>query len=262
MGPIINTDTASQWRFIGDFLTALVRAAPAFEVRRSPGVTLAFSGEPVADLNYVALDASPDPVARLRECTEIIHERQLPVLVFVNAAVADTVAPVAHALGLTHAGSMPLMTHDGHGVTDAPGMFEVTRVVSDADLVAARSIMAQANAFPEDAVQRTLGLGLLDAPGVDVFLARQGERPISTVITMRHGATVGIWCMATPPESQRTGAGRALLTQVMAQHRASGARQFYLGATEAGYRLYERLGFRTVDTMAIWVAGHSTQVPS
>jgi len=57
--------------------------------------------------------------------------------------------------------------------------------------------------------------------------------------------------MATPQESQRSGAGRALLTEVMARHRASGTRLFYLGATEAGYPLYERLGFRTVETMAI-----------
>jgi len=260
-------DTANLGRFIGDSAAALVRAAPTCEVRQSPGATLALSGEPVADLNYITLDASHDPGARLREFAAIIHARQLPVLVLLSAAVADVVAPVAQDLGLTHAGGMPLMTHDGHGVPDAlgtgtgTGTIAVTRVVSVADLVVALSIMAQANALPEDAVQRTMGPGFLDALGVDVFLARQGDRPLSAVITTRHGATVGIWCMATLPASQRAGAGRALLTQVMAQHRASGAHLFYLGATEAGYPLYERMGFRTVETLPIWVAGHSTQVP-
>ena len=253
-------DTASLGRFIGESAAAIVRAAPAHEVRQSPGATLALSGEPVADLNYITLAASPDPGARLREFAAIIHARRLPVLVLLSADVADVVAPVAQELNLTHAGGMPLMTHDGHGVTDAPGAVAVGRVVSVADLMAAQSIIAQANALPEDAVQRTLGPGFLDAPGVDVFLARQADRPISTVITTRHGATVGIWCMATLPESQRAGAGRALLIQVMAQHRASGAHLFYLGATEAGYPLYERMGFRTIETLTIWVAGHSTQV--
>jgi len=257
-------DTARLWRFIGDSISSVVRAAPAHEVWRLPGVTLALSGAPVADLNYVALDASPDPGARLRDCAAIVHARQLPVLVLVSAAVAEIVAPVAHDLGLIHAGSMPLMTRDGHGLPAAAGAGAcvVTRVVSAADLVAALSIMAQANALPEDAVQQTLGPGLLDAPGIDVFLARQGDRPISTVTTTRHGTTVGIWTMATSPESQRAGAGRVLLTAVMAWHRASDAHLFYLGATAAGYPLYERLGFRTVETLPIWVAGHSTQVPA
>ncbi len=258
----ITTDSASLGRFIGDSAAALVRAAPAHEVRQSLGATLALSGEPVADLNYITLDASPDPGARLREFAAIIHARQAPVLVLLNMTVADVVAPVAQELGLTLAGQMPLMTHDGHNVPDAldTGTIAVTRVVSEADLMAARRIMAQANALPEDAVQRTFGPGLLDTLGVEVFLARQEDRALSAVITTRHGATVGIWCMATQPESQHAGAGRALLTQVMAHHRASGARLFYLGATEAGYPLYERMGFRTVETLTIWVAGHSTQV--
>jgi GNAT superfamily N-acetyltransferase len=261
MDPIM-TDVVSLGRFIGDSAAALVRTAPANEVRQAPGATLALSGEPVADLNYITLDVSPDPAARLREFATIIQARQLPVLVLLSAAVADVVAPVAQDLGLTLAGQMPLMTHDGHGVPDAPGTgaIVVTRVVSVADLAAARRIMAQANAMPEDAVQRAFGPGLLDTLGVEVFLARQEDRPLSAVITTRHGATVGIWCMATLPESQRAGVGRALLTQVMARHNASGARLYYLGATEAGYPLYERMGFRTVETLTIWVAGHSTQV--
>ena len=256
------TDVASLGRFIGDSAAALVRAAPAHEVRQSPGATLALSGEPVADLNYITLDVSPDPGARLREFAALIHARQAPVLVLLSVAVADVVAPVAEDLGFTLAGQMPLMTHDGQGVSDAldTGAVTVTRVVSVADLAAARRIMAQANAMPEDAVQRTFGPGLLDTLGVEIFLARQEDRPLSAVITTRHGATVGIWCMATLPESQRAGAGRALLTQVMAQHHASGARLFYLGSTEAGYPLYERMGFRTVEALTIWVAGHSTQV--
>jgi ribosomal protein S18 acetylase RimI-like enzyme len=222
---------------------------------------LALSGEHVADLNYLVIGAGPEPAARLREFGALVHARQLPMLVMLSAAVADALAPVARDLGLTHAGSVPLMTHDGLGLTPGDHPLMVRPVEPDADLRTANGIMARAFSLPEDAVQRALGPAVLDAPGLAIFLASTGETPVSAVATLRHGPTVGIWCMATAPEHQRRGAGAGLLRQVMAQHHASGARLFYLVATDAGYPLYERLGFRTVERIAIWVAGHSTQVP-
>jgi hypothetical protein len=35
--------------------------------------------------------------------------------------------------------------------------------------------------------------------------------------------------------------------------------RFYLGASEAGLRLYASLGFETIADLSAWVLGHSTQ---
>jgi ribosomal protein S18 acetylase RimI-like enzyme len=253
-------DTVTLWRSIGDALDLFFRASPNHQICRLPGAVLALSGEPVADLNYMAVGAGPDPAARLREYAALVHARQLPVLVMLSAPVAAALVPVAQELGLTHAGSVPLMTHDGQGMGRPDRQVSVTQVESVADLRTATSVMARAFSLPEDAVQRAWGPALLDAPGVAIFLAYREDLPVSAVATVRHGTVVGIWCMATIPEHQRRGTGRSLLAQVMAQHQAAGARLFYLVATEAGYPLYERLGFRTVESITIWVVGHSTQV--
>ena len=84
---------------------------------------------------------------------------------------------------------------------------------------------------------------------------------MSTVTTTSGGKVVGIWSMATAPEHQRQGAGRATLAAVMAHHRQRGAGLFYLGATPVGKALYEGAGFRTVEETPIWVAGQSAQFP-
>ena len=102
---------------------------------------------------------------------------------------------------------------------------------------------------------------ILDGPGLDIFVTRQGGRAISSLQTTRLGAIVGIWAMTTAPEHQRQGAGRALLNYVIAYHWGRGANCFFLGATAAGQPLYERIGFRTMAKAAIWVAGHATQAP-
>ena len=62
---------------------------------------------------------------------------------------------------------------------------------------------------------------------------------------IHQGDTSGIWSMATAATRQRSGIGRRLLSTAMAEARMQGARRFFLGATPAGYRLYESLGFTT-----------------
>jgi GNAT superfamily N-acetyltransferase len=250
-------DTLALWRFIGDALAGYMRAAPAHEIRRTPGGVLALSGEAGTDLNYLCIGQGADPVAQLRDYGAVIQARGLPAVVIASALIAEEVAPAATAHGFTRVGGVPLMTYGRPGIPDVSQgrAVQVAPAVSAADLRAVNSILAAAFAMPEEAVQRAWGPALLDVPGFAAFLARQGETSVSTVATFRHGATVGVWSMATLPGWQRTGVGIALLTHVMAQHWASGARLFYLLATEAGYPLYERVGFRTVETMAVWIAG-------
>ena len=45
----------------------------------------------------------------------------------------------------------------------------------------------------------------------------------------------------------------------MAEARIQGARRFYLGATPAGYRLYESLGFTTRVVTKVWTSGETPQ---
>jgi GNAT superfamily N-acetyltransferase len=59
--------------------------------------------------------------------------------------------------------------------------------------------------------------------------------------------------MATPPEQQRKGMGRALLSQVIDDYRRRGVERFHLGATEAGRQLYTSLGFELVADLSVWV---------
>ena len=46
----------------------------------------------------------------------------------------------------------------------------------------------------------------------------------------------------------------------MARLHEQGVARFYLGATPAGYRLYESLGFTTRVVTKVWASGESHQV--
>lgn len=138
----------------------------------------------------------------------------------------------------------------------------IERIVDEQTLRASGEVGARAFGLSLDALQRVVTPMALSGPGINAFLARYDGRPASTVWTIQAGPVVGIWSMATAPEVQRRRVGRALLDQVLAHHQERGATDYYLLATEAGYPLYERIGFRSVTQPSVWVAGNSVQVAS
>ncbi len=251
------------WRLVGESIGLLFRAAPGYEAHLTPHACLALSGEPAADLNVIVVDGGPEPHACLRTHMERVRSRDLPVMVLLTGKVAEPLAPAAAELGLAHAGGMPLMVCTPTAPGGGSDRFTVERITSDGERRTAVSLAAAAFSLPPDVVERACGTGLLDAPGFDYFVARRFDgTPVSSVQTTRSGSAVGIWVMATPPQHQRQGAGRALLEGVMAHHLERGAELFYLGATAAGLPLYESVGFHTIDEAAVWLRGESTQVPA
>jgi GNAT superfamily N-acetyltransferase len=248
---------------MGESIALLFRAAPGYEVRMTPHAAMVLTGEPAADLNCGIIDRGPEPEASLRAFVGRVRQRDLPVMMLLADEVAGALGPVAAELGLHHAGQMPLMVCRPSVPGGGPGRFSVERITSDKERREAVALAAAAFSLPPDSFERAFGQGLLDAPGFDCFLAREGDgTPVSSVQTTRNGPAVGIWVMATAPQQQRKGAGRALLEHVIAYHLDRGAGYFYLGATQVGLPLYERTGFRTIAEAAVWLLGSSTQVIS
>lgn len=58
---------------------------------------------------------------------------------------------------------------------------------------------------------------------------------------------------------QRGGIDLRLLTTAMAHARMNGTRRSFLGATPAGYSLYEKLGFETACTARVLMSGETHQ---
>jgi GNAT superfamily N-acetyltransferase len=229
--------------------------APGFVGRIEPGAGLALTGEAAADFNMLVLGQTPRAQGVLEEAVALASARRLPMVAFVAPPLAVALGEAATWLGLKAAGSAPLMAFEPEGPI-APGKpCEVRRVGDAAAAAVSGDLVADAFALPRDAVARALEVAWLQDAGAHAYVAEIEGQPMSSVTATPHGATVGIWCMATPADRQGRGAGRALLTRVLEQHRLAGARRFYLFATAAGRPLYESLGFRVVADYALWVLG-------
>ena len=77
--------------------------------------------------------------------------------------------------------------------------------------------------------------------------------PVSTAAIVLGGGALGVYNVATVPVHQRHGYGEAVMRHALAEaQREFGMEGALLQSTPAGYRLYERMGFRTVTRVAVY----------
>ena len=77
------------------------------------------------------------------------------------------------------------------------------------------------------------------------FVAYKGDKPVSTATAIINEGRLFLFMVATMPEARRKGYGEAVVRHALqTAHEATGIRRTVLHATEAGYPLYLRLGYR------------------
>ena len=241
-------------------LVAQMCDAPGFELHMTRNCVLSLTDEPLADFNMLMLGPDPNTEDFLIRSVARARARGAPLTVMMSPHVAKTTTPIALRLGLTTAGTAPLMVLRAGTRVQPSRPTTITRALGP-DLVGiAGDLVAAAFELPRDAVARCIDVGLVETAGVETYIAWGDDRAVSAVSVTPTGSTAGISLMATLPKHQRRGMGRALLTQVICDFRKRGVDRFYLGATEAGRALYQNLGFEVIADLSAWVLNLSPEV--
>lgn len=234
-------------------LVAQMIAAPGVELHVTPSCILGLTDEPLADHNRLILGADPDVEGFLIRSVARAKERDRPLTAIMSPDLAQSLAPVATRLGFTAVGTAPLMVLRPDVAVQPGRPIEIVRALGPELAGIAGDLIAAAFDEPRDVVARCIEVSITETSGVATYIAWGDDGPMCTVSVTPTGDTAGITLMATPPEHQRKGVGRALLSQVIDDYRRRGVERFHLGATEAGRPLYESLGFETVAELPVWV---------
>lgn len=246
-------------RLTNDAVSMFLSESEHYEAAARPGLQLALTNEPVADMNMLVAGAGADQ-GHFRQMVSSCLDRGLPFLVLIYPDAGKAIDDIAADLGLVYAVDFPIMVRDDLPLEPSGNAdVAVVRAQSAEDADACADVMVSAYSMPRDSVVRVFPASLFAGPGVDVYVARLNGEAVGSVTLTYHGDTCGIWAMGTDAARQRGGIGLRLLSTAMAQARDSGVRRFFLGATPAGFRLYENLGFKTICSAGVWVSGETHQ---
>lgn len=230
-----------------------------FQFEGRPGLALALCNEPIADMNVLVVGAGAD-TATFEQMALSCLTREMPFLVMIFPDASPEIEEVAARLGLAYAVTFPKMVREdealeAHGNPDVV----VSRAATEQDRLGMASVMVSAYSMQMESVCRAMPRTLFDSPALDVFVGRLDGEVVGSVLLTYHGDTCGIWAMGTDTTQQRGGIGRRVLSGAMVDARERGIKRFFLGATPAGLRLYQTLGFQTVCEARVWVYGETHQ---
>jgi predicted GNAT family acetyltransferase len=81
--------------------------------------------------------------------------------------------------------------------------------------------------------------------------------PVTTALSSAFGDYVGIFNVATPSRHRRRGYGAAITARAVLDGFEGGASFAYLQASAIGLKVYEQLGFQTLEVWRTWVSAPS-----
>ena len=239
-------------RDLGDGYARLARGAAAGEGIMLQGGSLGIAGGAFPDLNWGdtwgagAAQAFRRFVGRLRE-------RGLPGVVTAFSDDEARIAPVARELGLAEpVGTAPVMLCPREDARPSTAGL-ICRRLDGGDAEAFCRVIEGAFECPLEILRDVAGPAFLASPDV-VFFGAQVEGELAAVAsTVRVGDTACVYAVGTLPALRRRGAGGAALSAGMEYQLRRGAQRFALQSSESGQPVYERLGFRTVARITLWL---------
>jgi hypothetical protein len=232
-----------------------VGAMPGW-AKREGGVLAAMSGVPLANCNGVwaeQVDPDEDLVAAL---LSEVATAGLPYCLQLRpgAGLALTNLPVAR--GMVPGAQVPLMVLEGSAALGADQHVDRLEIRELTPEAVQEHVTIAASGFgaPEELMAQLATPALLRTPGVRCYVGEVDGQPVTTGLGLTLYPFVGIFSIATPPPYRGRGYAGAVTARAVADGLSGGAEWAWLQSSPAGYPVYTRLGFKTVERWGSWAS--------
>jgi N-acetylglutamate synthase len=218
----------------------------------------AVTGVAVPTLNGVWVGSGDVDAALVSDLLDLVDAAGLPYCLQARPEAGERLMDLVAARAMTVDHEIPLMVLDAAKsrllaeARSRDGL--VIRELKPDEAPAHARVAAEGFGMPLELSLQLNTPALLALPGVRCYLGEHDGDAATTGLGVRIGSYVGVFNIATPPAHRRQGFAAAITARVVADALAAGATWVWLQSSEAGYRLYEQLGFRTVARWNCWLA--------
>lgn len=253
----MNVDAGMVAASFGDAWSALAASGAAGTwSRTASGATAMVTGLPVASLNGVWVHGDAVEPEDVRMLLDEVSARDVPFCLQLRPRHVDAIADIVAERGMAAAPAVPLMALDGDASLDRSRVAGLEiRPLATAEFGLHSTVAAAGFGAPLEVFETLMGM-VQGLPGLRIYVGEVGGVPVTTALTFPTlGDAVGVFNVATPPEHRTHGYGAAVTAHAVREALSVGARWAWLQSSSEGFRVYEGLGFRTVED---WSAFHSS----
>jgi GNAT superfamily N-acetyltransferase len=218
--------------------------------RDTGGALAAVTGVALPTLNDVRV--SSDTVSDL---LDQVGATGLPHCLQVRPIGASHLEELAAARGMVSDDDIPLMALADPRSLGALSQVEglMIRELQPAAAGEHANVAAAGFEAPVELFGQLMTPHILTAPGVRAYLGEVDGKPVTTGLGVTLGSHVGIFNIATPPAYRGRGYGAVVTARAVCDGLEAGATWSWLQASPAGQRIYERLGFQTLERWLCWI---------
>lgn len=219
---------------------------------------LMITGVPIPTLNGVLTLRTTATVDDVRYLLDIVARTNLPHSILIRPGSTSELIDLAHERGLVEDEPIPLMAmHLNHSAREFAHHPDLSIRTLDPDEAGIHTSLA-ADGFeaPLEMFEGLVTPAVLAQPGSHAYVGSVDGRDVVTALSSTSEDHVGIFDVATPPAHRGRGYGTAITAHAALEGFNAGASFAYLQSSPAGFRIYERLGFRTLETWSVWITPH------
>ncbi len=221
------------------------------EVLERDGLVLSLTNVPEPSLNSAFVEREPsDPVGALGWAEEEMASRGHTFGVEYPPGRWPALDRAIVERGLERLFARPVMGVPLASLPEPDPATRITVVRSMEDALVLARVDAEAFGTPLEISERVFAPNLVGVEGSRGFVAWLGDEPVGTAVAQAGVGATGVFGVGVVPSARRRGIGRAL---TLTAARAFTADLAWLLPTEMGRPLYERLGFRDLETWEVWV---------
>lgn len=233
----------------------LARLDPRGVVEEEQGVTLIATGVPIPLFNQTVLDRPAGDPERLAARIRAFYTRAgTPGLVVADARSAPWAAAVAAAGGFPEGDPIPgmLLAPLPDPASLPPGV-TVERVATVERLRVYNDTVAAGFGMPREWLAPLDAPEMLAFPDAVFYLGLLDGVPVATAMRCATHRVAGVYNIAVLPQARRRGIGAALTRHAALDGADEGCPASVLQASEEGFPVYQRMGYRHVEDYRTWI---------